>query len=151
MPKIETKVTVSAPIDHVYKVAQDNLAFPSYMEDVQSLTIVNKQGNQVISDWVGIVPSFGLKIKWQQEDIWNDQNYTCDFHQTEGSYDSLIGQWKFTPQNNQTLFESELDYEFNVPAVGPLIKKVIFNLVQKNVKNMLEAIKLRAESTYLPS
>jgi uncharacterized membrane protein len=145
MPTVETSVWVDAPVAHVVAVAQDNAAFPEFMSDVKSVTIVERDGGRVVSDWVGIVPSFGLKLRWRQEDVWTDRE--CKFRQVEGDYDTLEGVWRVAAENGGARFESSLVYEYVVPGLGPLVKKVVHNIVVKNMDGVLSAIKERAEKT----
>jgi uncharacterized membrane protein len=147
MPTVETSVWVDAPLSHTYAVAKDNESFPEFMEDVKSLEIVERDGGRTVSDWVGIVPTFGLKVRWRQEDVWDDAAYTCRFRQLSGDYDKLEGEWRFVEERGGTLFLSTLEYEYVVPGLGPLVKKVIHGIVVKNMDGVLGAIKARAEKT----
>lgn len=146
MPTVETTIWIQAPLDHAYSVAKDNRSFPAYMKDVKSLTIVSEEGSTVVSDWVGLIPQFMLKVRWRQEDIWDDSAHTCKFRQLEGDYDKMEGVWSFREENGGTRFDSFLEYEYNVPTLGPLVKKVIHSIVTKNLENVLSAIKARSES-----
>ena len=116
------------------------------MDDVQSVTVLERTATTVVSDWVGIIPTFRLKIRWQQEDLWDDEGHTCAFRQLKGDYDSLAGTWVFSEENGGTLFVTELDYEYNVPTLGPLVKRVIHTLVVKNLEGINKAFKKKAES-----
>jgi uncharacterized membrane protein len=147
MPTVETSVWVEAPLSHTYAVAKDNESFPKFMEDVKSLEIVEREGGRTVSDWVGVVPTFGLKVRWRQEDLWDDVAHTCRFKQIEGDYDKLEGEWRFVEENGGTRFDSKLDYEYVVPGLGPLVKRVIHGIVVKNMDGVLGAIKTRAEKT----
>lgn len=146
MPTVETTVWVDAPLDRVYTIAKDVRSYPEYMKDVKSLTVVEDEGNRVVSDYVGIVPNFMIKVRWRQEDVWDDAQKMSRFRQVQGDYDRLEGSWKFREENGGTRFDSVLDYEYTVPTLGPLVKKVIHGIVQKNLENILQAIKERAES-----
>ena len=44
-------------------------------------------------------------------------------------------------------FVQHLDYEYNVPTLGPLVKKVIYGIMVKNLNNIGIAIKERAEKS----
>ena len=145
MPTVETTAWIDAPIDAVYAVARDNQSFPEYMEDVESLEIVEREGDRVVSDWVGVVPTFGLRIRWRQEDVWDDEGRTCSFRQLKGDYDLFEGRWSLTEQDGGTRFDSTLNYEYSVPGLGALVKKVIHNIVVKNMEGVLGSIKQRAE------
>jgi uncharacterized membrane protein len=147
MPTVETSVWVDAPLTHTFAVARDNESFPEFMEDVKSLEIVERDGGRIVSDWVGVVPTFGLKVRWRQEDVWDDSTHTCTFRQVEGDYDRLDGTWRFSEENGGTRFDSSLEYEYVVPGLGPLVKRVIHGIVVKNMDGVLRAIKSRAEST----
>lgn len=146
MPTVETTIVIDAPLDKVYGIAKDNRSFPEFMKDVKSLDIVEEDGNRIVSDWVGIVPSFGLKVRWTQEDVWDDEARICRFRQLKGDYDRLEGQWRFSEEGSSTRFDSVVDYDYNVPTLGPLVKKVIYGIVVKNMENVLKAIKARAEA-----
>ena len=108
--------------------------------------MVEEDGPRVVSDWVGTIPTFGLKIRWRQEDIWDDDEHVCKFRQVSGDYDRLDGVWRFREEDGGTRFDSVLDCEYIVPGLGPLVKKVVHNIVIKNMEGVLGAIKQRAES-----
>lgn len=146
MPTVATTTWIDADLETVYAIAKDNESFPEFMNDVKSLTIVEKDGDRVVSDWVGLVPQFMLKVKWQQEDVWNDRDHVCTFRQLKGDYDTLEGTWTFRAENGGTRFDSTLDYEYKVPTLGALVSKVIHGIVVKNMENVLAAIKARAEA-----
>ncbi len=146
MPIVTTSVLIDAPIDKVYAIARDNRSFPEFMDDVDSIEIVSEDGDTIVSDWVGRVPAFGLKIRWTQKDIWNQENRTCEFSQEKGDYDKMVGKWKFTEENDGTRFDSELEYEYSVPGLGPLVGRVIYSIVVKNMEGVLGAIKNRSET-----
>jgi ribosome-associated toxin RatA of RatAB toxin-antitoxin module len=145
MPTVETTVWINAPIERVYEIAKDSRSFPEFMKDVQSVTPVEQDGNRFVADWVGVVPQFLLKVRWRQEDVWDDQEHVSRFRQVEGDYDRLQGTWTFREENGGTRFDTFLDYEYNVPTLGPLVKKVIHMIVVKNLEGVNEAIKSRAE------
>lgn len=146
MPTVNTTVWIEASPDQVYAIARDNRSFPEFMEDVESLTIISEQGDTIQSEWVGKIPAFGLKVRWSQEDVWDAETRTCRFRQLKGDYDSMDGEWKLTDENGGTRFDSTLHYEYSVPGLGPLVGKVIYSLVVKNMDGVLGAIKKRAES-----
>ncbi len=146
MPSVDTSIWIDAPLETVYAVAKDSRSFPEFMSDVESVTPVESDGSRFVSDWVGIVRQFRLKIRWRQEDLWDDASHTCRFRQLSGDYDSLEGTWTFTEERGGTLFATHVDYVYNVPTLGPLVKKIIHGIVVKNLEGVNEAIKNRAEA-----
>lgn len=145
MPTVETTVWINAPLEKVYAIAKDSVSYPEYMKDVKSVTPVERTDGRFVADWVGIVPTFGLKVRWRQEELWDDATHSSQFKQLEGDYDQLEGTWRFREENGGTRFDQHLDYEYNVPTLGPLVKKVIYSVVVKNLENINEAFKKRAE------
>jgi len=145
MPVVETSTWIDAPLDRVYGIAKDTDSYPQFIRDVHSVKVVERDGDRLVVDYVGIVPTFNLKIRWRQEECWDDGTHTSNFHQIEGDYDKMEGEWHFSQEQGRVRFEQRLDYEYNVPTIGPLIKKVIHGLVQKNLENIGEAIRQRAE------
>lgn len=146
MPTVETTVWINAPLDKVYAIAKDSERYPEFMKEVQSLTIVERDGGRVVSDWVGIIPTFGLKVRWRQEEQWDDATHSSRFHQVSGDYDKLEGTWSFREENGGTRFDQFMEYEYNVPTLGPLVKKVIFNIVKNNLESVNAGFKQRAEA-----
>ena len=150
MPRVESSIEISAPRDSVIAVARDNEAFPEFMADVQSLVVKEKSGDglRMVTDWVGIVPKFGAKVHWIEEDVWDLEVGTCTFKQIEGDYDQFEGVWTFTETGaNQTRFDSVLDYRLEIPLVGGLIKAIVQKTMQNNLDATLKAIKERCEQT----
>ncbi len=145
MPTVESTVFINAPLERVYEISKDNRSFPEFMKDVKSLTVIEEDGPRVVSEYVGLIPQFMLKVRWTQEDLWDDVTHVCTFRQVKGDYDKLEGTWSFKEENGGTRFDSFLEYEYNVPTLGPLVKKVVHSIVVKNVENILEAIKAKSE------
>lgn len=147
MPTVDTTVQINAPLSRVYEIAKDSRSFPEFMKDVVSVTPVESEANRFVSDWVGLIPQFRLKVRWRQEDLWDDSSHVCHFKQLQGDYDMLEGVWTFKDQDGGTRFDQHLDYEYNVPTLGPLLKKVIYTIVVKNLEGVSAAIKARAEGS----
>ncbi len=146
MPTVDTTVWIDAPLAKVYAIAKQSEQYPEYMKDVQSVTPVEREGNRVVADWVGLVPQFLLKVRWRQEEVWDDAATSSTFRQLSGDYDSMSGGWSFREENGGTRFDQTMSYEFNVPTLGPIVKKVILSITRKNLENIGEAIKARAEA-----
>lgn len=149
MPRVESSVVINAPRAAVLKVARNVEDFPEFMDDVRSLVVKERSddGSRVVTEWVAVVPKFGNTIRWTEEDIWDGDAGTCVFRQLQGDYKQWEGEWRFTAQGDSaTVFSSYVDYEIEIPLVGPLIKSIIRKAVQKNTDATLLAIKERCES-----
>jgi len=149
MPLLELDITINAPLDHVFAVAKNIESFASFMPDVESIKIVERDPStgRVVADWVGLIPEFHQKIRWTEEDIWDDKAHTCTFRQLKGEYKVFEGVWVFEAVLEGTLFKSTLNYDLEIPLIGPLIKKLVAKKVTDSTSQILSAIKERSEST----
>lgn len=148
MPHIENEVRVNAPLEKVYALAKDVEAFPQFMPDVESVHVAERSddGQRTVTDWVGVASDFKLKIRWTEEDVWDDAAHTCRFSQVRGDYQTYGGLWTFTTEaDGSTKFASAIDYEIEIPLIGPLLKSLVAKLMRDNTQRILEAVKRRAE------
>ena len=147
MSKVSSTIEINGPIEEVYALAKEVETFPEFMPDLKSVKIIEKSadGSRVVSEWVGIIKEFKATIKWTEEDIWDDAAKTCTFSLVKGSYQKYGGHWTFTDLGGRTRFDSEIDFEYEIPLIGALIKGIIVQKMQENVDNMLAAIKEKVE------
>lgn len=152
MPRIEIALDVDASAQKVYEVARRVEEFPSFMDDLQSLTVLERSpdGNRTLTEWVGIIREFKMTVKWVQEDLWDPEQRRDDFRLVRGDLDSMAGYWQFSDTPTGSRFESALDYEYNVPLVGPMIKAIIKKKMTANLDAQMRAIKARAEGIATP-
>src|SRR5687767_13960005 len=109
MPNIELSVEIDAPAEAVYRVARNVEAFPEFMADLESLTVLERSedGSRTVTAWVAVIREFKMKIKWTQEDLWSETAYRDDFRQLQGDMDQMDGYWQFEPlDGNRTRFNS---------------------------------------------
>ena len=147
MPEITNTIEIAAEPDRVYRTARDVESFPVFMPDVESVRVLERSddGRRLVTDWVGLLPEFRLKVRWAEEDLWDDDTRTCRFTQVRGDFKSYSGTWQFRPSHQGTVFESVVRYEIEIPLVGPLIQGVIKKKMRENVGRLQEALKRHVE------
>ena len=147
MPRVDSSIVIQGDIDQVYGMAKDVESFPEFMPDVKSITVLERspQGDRTVVEWVGVVKEFKTTIKWVEEDIWDDEAKSCNFKMLRGDYTSYSGHWNFAPSDGGTKFTSVVDFEYDVPLIGALIKGLIARKMKENIDNILAAIKERVE------
>jgi len=147
VPTVENSVQINAAPDHVYAIARDVERFPEFMPDVQRITVLEPDagdGRQVV-EWVGLIPTVKLTVKWTEEDRWDDRERTCRFTQVKGDFTEYGGEWRFEADAQGTRFYSRVDYELEIPTVGPLIRGLVKKIMTDNMTRLQSAIKQRAE------
>jgi ribosome-associated toxin RatA of RatAB toxin-antitoxin module len=146
MPRVENSIIINGLIDHVYESAKDIETFPQYMPDVKDVKILEHKGNGVvISEWSAYIPDFMMTVKWTEEDTWNDEARTCDFKLVKGDYAAYSGKWTFTEEDGGVKFYSLVEYEYDIPLIGALIKGLVQRKVQENVDQILLGVKKKVE------
>jgi ribosome-associated toxin RatA of RatAB toxin-antitoxin module len=136
-------------LDKVFALAKDIEAFPQFMPDLKKVTILDRSpdGNHTVSEFVGDIKQFKITIKWTEEDEWDEKAKTCRFNQVKGDFKSYSGLWTFEPLDGGTKYTSVIDFEYDIPLIGPMIKTLIARLMKANVDGMLNALKEKAEGT----
>ena len=148
MPRITQDIEIDAPIATVYRIARDVEAFPQFMADLQALKVLERDpdGARTVTEWVGLIREFKMTVKWTQEDRWDDAAWRDDFKLIKGDMDQMEGYWQFSPQGeNRTRFESVVDYEYEVPLIGAMVKSLIRKKMTENLQATMTAIKAKSE------
>lgn len=146
MPTVNSEIAVNAPVETVYAIARNIERFPEFMDDVQSVKILEQTPERQVSEWSSIIKEFNRTIRWTEVDYWDDEALTCRWEQLEGDFSKYEGTWEFVAgEDGGTVARLSIDYEYNVPLIGRLIQSIIRKKMQDNVEAMLQAIKLEAE------
>jgi len=148
VPAVRAEITIQAPVDRVYAAAKDIERLPDFLPNLERVTVQRRQGNVVVSEWVGLVPEFRRTIRWVEEDVWDDEARRCEFRSVSGDWDRYQGVWAFSARGPGTYVSLDISYEYNVPLVGPLIRKLLHRLVERSAQETLDGLrKMAAEWT----
>ncbi|RYX85651.1 hypothetical protein EON83_04750 [bacterium] len=150
MPKVTSKVLINAPFDAVWTLAQNVEDFPRIMPDLDKVLVLQKGETtpgtlRTVTEWHGKIRQFNRSIVWTEEDIWNRSKGECHFWQLKGDFTEYKGLWKFTPQGEATELDLEVEYAFEIPLIGALMKTVLQKLMQSNADMMSSALKTESE------
>ncbi|NLC58465.1 MAG: hypothetical protein GX774_16650 [Armatimonadetes bacterium] len=147
MPRIETSILVNAEIDRVFALARDIERYPEFMPDIKSVRITERTAERQVSEWVGLVQAgrVSLEMKWTEDDFWDEATHTCRWRQLKGDFQQYDGMWTFTPTETGTQMSLAIDFRYEVPLVGPLIKSLVNRLMKANAEAILAALKEQAE------
>jgi ribosome-associated toxin RatA of RatAB toxin-antitoxin module len=146
VPDIHSEILIDAPVELVYALAKDIERLPEFLPNVERVTITERDGNRLISEWIGLVPEFKRKLSWVEEDVWDDAASCCTFTFVSGDWDKYDGVWAFAAEGAGTRVTLDISYEYNVPLIGALIKKLLHKLVQRSAEETLEGLQKMAAS-----
>jgi len=144
LAEVQAEMVIPAPLARVYELARDVERFPEFLPNVEQVTVREREGARIVTEWVGLVPEFKRTIKWTEEDEWDDDAHTCRFRALEGDWDLYQGEWSFAEEGGETRARLRIEYEYNVPLIGPLIRKLLHKLVERNARETLEGLRRRA-------
>ncbi|MDR7416851.1 MAG: SRPBCC family protein [Armatimonadota bacterium] len=143
MPRVEVQTLIRAPVETVYALAKDVERFPEFMPDLETVRLIARDGHRTTTEWVGRVQ--GRRIRWVEEDTWDDATHTCTFRQREGDFDRYEGVWTFEPVQTGCRTRLVVEFELSIPLLGPLLANLVLLLMRKNAERMLDALRRRAE------
>jgi ribosome-associated toxin RatA of RatAB toxin-antitoxin module len=143
MPYVETQIAIAAPARVVYELAKDQERFPEFMPDVETVRVLERLPDRVLSRWKTLVEE--APIEWTEEDVFNDEALRIDYKLLEGDLDKFEGAWTFEERDGLTHVVLGVDYDFGVPTLAELIGPTLQKKVQENSTMMLAALKAEAE------
>ena len=143
MPFVETKTVISGNIDDIYNIVKNMEAYPSFMNDLESVTILEKGADYTLSHWVSNVD--GRRIVWTEKDNFYDAEKRITYKQTEGDLKKMEGEWRLAETEQGTEITLTVDFEFGIPMIAGLLNPILKMKVRDNSENMLAAVKAKVE------
>lgn len=128
----------------MYELAKDQERFPQFMPDVETVVVLERHPDRVISRWKTLVEE--APIEWIEEDRFDDANLRIDYRLLEGDLDKFEGGWRFSEREGMTHVKLGVDYDFGVPTLAELIGPTLQKKVRENSEMMLAALKKEAEA-----
>jgi coenzyme Q-binding protein COQ10 len=144
VPYVATSIVIDAPAGLIYELAKDQERFPQFMPDVESVTVVERHADRVLTRWKTLIED--APIEWLEEDRFDDGALRIDYKLLEGDLDTFEGAWTFVADPDGTLVTLDVTYDFGVPTLAELIGPTLEKKVRENAEMMLAALKAEAES-----
>jgi ribosome-associated toxin RatA of RatAB toxin-antitoxin module len=148
MAKVGATTIILARLDDVYELAKNVESFPEFMPDLESVRILERLNGDTVTEWVGVVQ--GRKIRWVEDDKWDDAAHSCRFRQREGDFTVYEGTWSFEAVPEGTRTNLAVEFEINIPLAGALLSNLLKMLMQRNLESMLQALKGELERPRAP-
>ena len=145
MARVEGVRVIRAPLETVYDLAKRVEDFPNFMPDLERVTVLERRGGvPAVTEWVGNVE--GRRIRWVEEDAWDDDRHVCRFRQREGDFDRYEGTWQFASEEGATRTSIVVDFEFGIPLIGGLLSQLLRVKMKENLDKMLAALQGQLEA-----
>lgn len=145
MPEVSASIVIRAPLEVVYARARRVEDFPKFMPDLERVTVLERRGEvPTLTEWVGSVE--GRRIRWVEEDVWDDAAHRCGFRQREGDFDRYEGRWEFAADGAATRTTITVEFEFGIPLIGRLLSGLLRVKMRENIDGMLRALQRQVEA-----
>jgi coenzyme Q-binding protein COQ10 len=145
VPYVATSIVIDAPAALIYELAKDQERFPQFMPDVESVTVVERHDDRVLTRWKTLIED--APIEWLEEDRFDDAALRIDYKLLEGDLDTFEGVWTFVLDPGGTLVTLDVTYDFGVPTLAELIGPTLEKKVRENAEMMLAALKTESEAS----
>ena len=145
MPFVECSILIAAPARVVYELAKDQERFPEFMPDVESVTVLERHSDHVVTRWKTLVED--APIEWTEVDRFDDEAVRIEYRLIEGDLDTFEGAWEFVERDGVTHVTLGVEYDFGVPTLAELIGPTLRKKVEENSEMMLAALKREAEDS----
>jgi ribosome-associated toxin RatA of RatAB toxin-antitoxin module len=133
----------------VYQAAKQVTRFPDVLPDLEKVEVLKDDGGgNVRTSWVGTirVGPMTRQIAWIEDDSWLDTELRCQFELVEGDMKTYDGSWEFVENGGECDVTLRVTFELGVPMLGPMVNRMVDQLMQKNCDELLEALeKLAAD------
>src|SRR3989442_15017605 len=141
MAQVAAKAFIRAPLDRVYALAKDVEAFPSFMPDVESIRVQQRDGSRTVTEWVGVVQ--GRRVRWVEDDDWDDALHVCTFRQREGDFTRYEGTWTFTPVSQRPAAAAVAGFAPAPPPPGARRSRAVRSQARQNLGGLPRAVSPR--------
>jgi coenzyme Q-binding protein COQ10 len=146
MARVEASTVIRAPLPAVFALARRVEDFPAFMPDLERVTVLERRdGLPTVTEWVGVVE--GRRIRWVEEDDWDDVRHRCRFRQRDGDFERYEGVWTFEADGDGTRTTITVEFEFGIPLIGGLLSTLLRIKMKENLDGMLAALRGRVETT----
>ena len=147
MPDTTYKIAMSRHLDRpaaeAFEIVEDLERFPEFMPNVNSLTLLEVDGDRKVAAWETTIDD--APLDWVEEGIYDRQNMIVRFRSLEGVFDRFDGFWQVTPEGEGSRVTFELLYEIGLPEIEEIVGPLLRERMIENAESMLTAIDKRLQ------
>ena len=138
MPYVEVHKTIQAQPQTVFEVLSDMESFPRFMENVVSVQVVRREGNETDSQWHVMLQ--GAPFRWLERDTFLPAEGRITYQQISGDLKKFEGEWRVSAADGGTSVTLTTDFEFGMPMIANLLNPVAKLILRRNAEQMLDAL-----------
>lgn len=143
MSYVQSSIIIKGDKFEIYKLAKNMEEFPSFMPDVKSVKVIERIGDNTITEWSSELE--GAPISWKELDEFNEKKPEIKYKLLEGDLDKFEGEWRFEEVAEGVKVTLTVDFDFGMPSLEKIVGPILKIKVENNCQMMLQAIKKRLE------
>ena len=143
MTEIVSERQIALDPQVVYSAAKRVERFPDVLTSLDKVTMLEDDGaGNTVSRWEGTIHVGPLvrKVTWTERDYWDDATRCCTFKLINGDMKEYSGEWTFAAANGGCAVRLRVDFELGIPMLGPLINRMVDQVMQQTCDELLEAL-----------
>lgn len=147
MAEITSTRTIGHAPERVFAAARQVTRFPEVLPNLEQVTMLEDDGQgHTVTRWDASfsVGPMSKRVSWTERDTWDDQALECTFDLIEGDMKVYRGVWTFVPEGDGCRADLRVEFELGIPMLGPMIDKIVNQLMQQNCDDLLEALETLA-------
>jgi ribosome-associated toxin RatA of RatAB toxin-antitoxin module len=140
MRTVNERAVIAAPVELVYERLADFASYPGLAPSVLHVRVVDTPDDaagrrRCLSSWE-VTFRDGI-LRWTELDVFDVEQRTIAFEQTEGDIEIFRGAWIVTPHagGSEVRFEAELD--LGLPGLADFLEPVAKKALEENVRELL--------------
>jgi ribosome-associated toxin RatA of RatAB toxin-antitoxin module len=148
MPQIEVRLTIHAPLEEVWSAVKDVQTYPTYMRNVQEVTVLPDGDGETGEDGARMsawrVWLKGSVLEWIEREVIDEVDHTVAFEQVEGDLDVFTGHWRVEEaMPGEVEVELIVSFEIGIPLLADMLNPVAATALRDNSEEMLREIERR--------
>ncbi|HEX6989131.1 MAG TPA: SRPBCC family protein, partial [Bacillota bacterium] len=142
-PYVEVSKVIQGSRDRIYDVIRQIEDFPEFMEDVESIRVLERDERSSLSEWITRLE--GRRLRWIEREVYHDHQYRIEYRQTEGDLKKFEGEWRLEETPEGTRVTLTCEFELGIPMFAALLHPIARIKVKENVESMLEGVRRKIE------
>jgi ribosome-associated toxin RatA of RatAB toxin-antitoxin module len=142
MPTVTTDSVSRHPIDRVWNAVLAIDTFPSYMEEVLDVQVIEVAAGTRRSKWSVLLK--GSVLEWEEEEFISPERHEIEFKQTEGDLAYFNGYWRVLEHDGSTHITLHVDFDIGIPLLADMLNPVAARALEENSRKILAHIDARA-------
>ena len=141
MPVVCVNLDIAADPAVVWQKVCNVADYPTFMDDVQSIEII-EDGPVRTTSWSVLLK--GSVLEWTERETLDEAALRIEFTQIDGDLDRFDGHWLIRPRVGGSSVQLEVDFDIGIPLLADMLNPVAERALRENSERMLRGLDAEA-------